>query len=29
LKQITNDPVLNQMLVGDMPRKGWEEYYDI
>ena len=29
LKQITNDPVLNQMLVGDMPRKGWEDYYDI
>ena len=29
LKQITNDPVLNQMLVGEMPRKGWEQYYNI
>ena len=28
-KQIVNDPVMNQMLVGEMPRKGWEQYYNI
>ena len=28
-KQITNDQVANRMLVGNPPRKGWEEYYRI
>lgn len=28
-KQIVNDPVLNQMLAGQPPRKGWEQYYTI
>ncbi len=28
-KQITNNALANQMLFGDMPRKGWEEYYKI
>ncbi len=26
-KQITNNTVANQLLVGEPPRKGWEEYY--
>ena len=26
-KQITNDKFANQLLVGEPPRKGWEEYY--
>lgn len=29
LKQIVNDPVANQLLIGDMPRKGWEQYYKL
>ena len=29
LKQITNDPEANRMLVGLPPRKGWEDYYRI
>lgn len=29
LKQISNDPVANQMLIGEMPRKGWEQYYNL
>lgn len=29
LKQITNDPFANQMLIGELPRKGWEQYYII
>jgi len=28
-KQITNDAVANEMLVGQAPRKGWEEYYKL
>ena len=28
-KQITNDPFANQMLVGEAPRKGWEQYYNV
>ena len=28
-KQITNDPLANQMLVGQPPRKGWEQYYNV
>lgn len=28
-KQITNNALANQMLVGEPPRKGWEEYYKI
>lgn len=28
-KQITNDPVANQLLWGPAPRPGWEEYYEI
>lgn len=28
-KQITNDKLANQMLVGEPPRKGWEAYYKI
>ena len=26
-KQITNNKVANQLLVGPPPRKGWEQYY--
>jgi len=26
-KQITNNPLANQLLVGTPPRKGWEEFY--
>ena len=26
-KQITNNKVANELLVGPPPRKGWEEYY--
>ena len=29
LQEITNDPEANQMLVGEPPRKGWEQYYNI
>ncbi len=29
LKQITNDAFANEMLVGEPPRKGWEQYYNI
>lgn len=28
-KQITNNTLANQMLVGEPPRKGWEDYYKI
>lgn len=28
-KQITNNELANQLLVGEPPRKGWEEYYKI
>jgi predicted dehydrogenase len=28
-KRITNNALANQMLFGDLPRKGWEEYYRI
>ncbi|WP_085537273.1 Gfo/Idh/MocA family oxidoreductase [Massilibacteroides vaginae] len=28
-KQITNNALANQLLVGEPPRKGWEEYYKI
>jgi hypothetical protein len=28
-KVITNSSMLNEMLVGDPPRKGWEEYYTL
>lgn len=28
-KQITNNKLANQMLVGEPPRKGWEDYYNI
>lgn len=28
-KQITNHALANQMLFGDLPRKGWEAYYTI
>lgn len=28
-KQISNNKLANQMLVGEPPRKGWEEYYKI
>lgn len=28
-KQITNDKEANQLLAGDPPRKGWEEYYKV
>ena len=28
-KQITNDPFANQMLAGEPPRKGWEQYYNV
>jgi hypothetical protein len=26
-KQITNNKLANQLLVGEPPRKGWEQYY--
>lgn len=28
-KQITNNPLANQVLAGMPPRKGWEEYYTV
>jgi predicted dehydrogenase len=28
-KKITNDAVANEMLTGEAPRKGWEEYYSL
>ena len=28
-KQITNNKLANQLLVGEPPRKGWEQYYKI
>ncbi|GAB6394649.1 MAG: NADH-dependent Gfo/Idh/MocA family oxidoreductase [Bacteroidales bacterium] len=28
-KRITNNALANQMLYGDLPRKGWEDYYKI
>ena len=28
-KQITNNSLANQLLVGEPPRKGWEQYYKI
>jgi hypothetical protein len=28
-KQITNNKMANQMLVGPAPRKGWEQYYKV
>ena len=28
-KEIVNDDFANQMLVGEPPRKGWEEYYNV
>lgn len=28
-KQITNNKIANQLLVGPPPRKGWEEYYKL
>jgi hypothetical protein len=28
-KQITNNILANQLLVGEPPRKGWEQYYKI
>ena len=28
-KQITNNKVANQLLVGPPPRKGWEEFYKL
>lgn len=28
-KQITNNPLANLLLVGEAPRKGWEEYYKL
>jgi hypothetical protein len=28
-KQVTNNKFANQMLVGQPPRKGWEEYYKL
>jgi hypothetical protein len=28
-KQITNNKVANQLLIGPPPRKGWEEYYKL
>jgi hypothetical protein len=28
-KQITNNKMANQMLVGAPPRKGWEEFYKL
>ena len=28
-KQITNNPLANMLLVGEAPRKGWEEFYTL
>jgi hypothetical protein len=28
-KQITNNKIANELLVGAPPRKGWEQYYKI
>jgi len=28
-KQITNNSLANQMLEGEPPRKGWEDYYKV
>ena len=28
-KQITNNPMLNQLLWGPIPREGWEEYFQV
>ena len=28
-KQITNNPLANLLLVGEQPRKGWEEFYKL
>jgi hypothetical protein len=28
-KSIVNDPFANALLVGNPPRKGWEEYYNM
>lgn len=28
-KQITNNPLANVLLVGGLPRKGWEQYYKL
>jgi hypothetical protein len=28
-RQITNNKVANQLLVGPPPRKGWEQYYKL
>ena len=28
-KQITNNKIANQLLVGASPRKGWEQYYKV
>jgi hypothetical protein len=28
-KQITNNKLANQLLVGAPPRKGWEQYYKV
>jgi predicted dehydrogenase len=28
-KRITNNPLANQLLYGELPRKGWEDYYKI
>ena len=28
-KKITNNKLANQMLVGNEPRKGWEQYYKV
>lgn len=28
-KQITNNPVANQLLIGPPPRRGWEQYYKL
>ena len=26
---ITDNPIANQLLVGPLPRKGWEQYYKV
>ena len=28
-KQITNNKIANQLLIGPPPRKGWEQYYKL
>ncbi|MDR2497871.1 MAG: Gfo/Idh/MocA family oxidoreductase [Tannerellaceae bacterium] len=28
-KRIINDPLANQLLCGELPRKGWEKYYNL